>query len=131
MNKEKARPIVAATGQAAGTAAYDRAAISHSHSTTAAASRQLNISDLLCRGQEHAVTLRDLRSMTGRDGRSIRRDIEIERRNGVPILSDGGGYYLPATRAEVGLFVCQMRGRAKEILVTAAAVEQCSAIKEA
>lgn len=69
--------------------------------------------------------------MTGLDGRSIRLEIERARRSGIPILSDGGGYYLPATRAEVGRFVRQMRGRAKEILATAAAVEQCSAIKEA
>lgn len=125
MNKEKARPIVAATGQAAGTAAYGRAAIPHSHSTTAAAGRQLNISDLLCKGQENALPLRHLETITGRDGRSIRLEIERERRDGIPILSNGDGYYLPATRAEVERFTQSMLRRAREIEITARAVRRC------
>lgn len=125
MNKRKARPIVAATGQAAGTAAYDRAAISCSHSTTAAAGRQLDISGLLCRGQEHAVTLRDLRSMTSLDGRSIRLEIERARRGGIPIISGASGYFLPKNHTEIDIFVRSMLGRAREIEITARAVRRC------
>lgn len=91
----------------------------------AAAGRQLNISDLLCRGQEHAVPLRDLRSMTGLNGRTIRLEIERERRGGVPILSDRSGYYLPATHTEIEHFTQSMLRRAREIEITARAVRRC------
>ena len=95
--KENAHPIVAATERAAGTAACSRATISYQHYSTAECDRQPKIADLLCRGQENAVPLRNLESLTGLDGRTIRAMIATERRAGIAALSDNAtGYYLPA-----------------------------------
>lgn len=127
--KENAHPIVAATERAAGTAACSRATISYQHYSTAECDRQPKIADLLCRGQENAVPLRDLCSMTGFDGRTVRRTIERERRAGVPILSSVGGttgYFLPANPAEVERFTKSMFSRAREIALTANAVRRCA-----
>lgn len=127
--KEKAHPVTAITERAAETAAYSGAAISYSDSNTAGGNRQPKIADLLCRGQENAVPLRDLCSMTGFDGRTVRRMIEQERRAGIPILSSVGGvtgYYLPANPAEVERFAKSMFSRAREIALTANAVRRCA-----
>lgn len=123
--KENAHPIVAATERAAGTAACSRAAISYQHYSTAECDRQPKIADLLCRGQENAVPLRNLESMTGLDGRTIRAMIATEHRAGIAVLSDNAtGYYLPANEEEKARFVRSMRHRAKEILLAADAVER-------
>lgn len=99
--KENAHPIVAATERAAGTAACSRATISYQHYSTAECDRQPKIADLLCRGQENAVPLRNLESLTGLDGRTIRAMIATERRAGIAALSDNAtGYYLPANEEE-------------------------------
>lgn len=83
------------------------------------------IAELLQRGQSNAIPLRHLEKITGLDGRSVRAQIERERRQGKPICSDNvTGYYLAATDAERTAFVASMRGRANEILKTAAAVER-------
>lgn len=83
------------------------------------------IASLLLEGPENALTLRNLERLTALDGRTIRRQIEAERRRGTPILSDcKNGYYLPACDYDRQRFVGQMRGRAREILKTARAVEQ-------
>lgn len=83
------------------------------------------IASLLLRGSENAVSLRDLERLTGENGRTIRRQIEVERRRGTPILSDcKNGYYLPACDYDRQRFVGSMRGRAREILRTAQAVER-------
>lgn len=127
--KENAHPIVAATERAAETAAYSRAAISCLDSNTVESNRQPKIADLLCRGQENAVPLRDLCNMTGFDGRAVRRMIERERRAGVPILSSVGGttgYFLPANPVEVERFTKSMFSRAREIALTANAVRRCA-----
>lgn len=82
------------------------------------------ISDLLSHGAENGVTLRDLKEMTGQDGRAVRRRIESERRQGIPILSNcRDGYFLPDNEGEKARCVRSMRGRAKQILITAAAIE--------
>lgn len=130
MNETKnARPVTAITERAAGTAALEGAAIPYSNHSTAAADRQGMIADLLLSGQQNAIPLRDLCSMTGFDGRTVRRLIEQERRAGTPILSSVGGttgYFLPANERETTRFLRSMRGRAREILRTAAAVEDCT-----
>ncbi len=85
----------------------------------------LRVSDLLGRGQTAAVPLRHLVSVTGWDGRTVRRMIEAERRQGIPILSDNcRGYYLPADEDEIAACVGSLRRRADEIRKTAAAIEQ-------
>ena len=84
----------------------------------------LRISDLLGRGQTAAVPLRHLVNVTGWDGRTVRRMIEQERRQGTPILSDNvSGYFLPQDETEIMLCVRSLRKRAKEIVRTAQAIE--------
>lgn len=85
----------------------------------------MRIADYLIRGQANAVPLRHLEIMTGLDGRTVRRLIAEERRAGSPILSDNAsGYYLPGNEAEREAFVRSMRGRAREIMEAADAVEK-------
>ena len=86
---------------------------------------QGRVADLLGHGQSAAVPLRLLVSMTGLDARTIRRRIELERRQGVQILSDNrSGYFLPAEEREVTACVGSLRRRAGEILRTASAIEK-------
>ena len=75
-------------------------------------------------GRENAITRRDLERLTGLDGRSVRLLIERERRAGTPILADStNGYFLPATDDERAACVRSLRHRAREILLTAKALE--------
>lgn len=99
---------------------------SYINHTTALSGRQPGfIADLLLQGQENAIPLRQLKAMTGRRGRDLRKQIERERRRGIPILSDNvGGYFLPANEGEREQFVKSMRHRAGEILKSAAAIER-------
>ena len=85
----------------------------------------LRISDILGRGQTEALPLRHLVEVTGWDGRTVRRMIERERRQGTPILCDNkAGYFLPADEQEVTACVKSLRRRAGEIMRTARAIEQ-------
>lgn len=85
----------------------------------------IRIADILPYGHENALSLRELVGMTGENPRTIRREVEAERRRGTPILSDNrNGYWLALDSRETDLFVRSMRGRAREILRTAAAVER-------
>jgi hypothetical protein len=78
MNDTKnARPTVGAAGQAAETGTTGKAA---SNSITYDTTGKGPISRLLSHGQENAVPLRDLVSMTGADGRTVRALIQAERR---------------------------------------------------
>lgn len=86
--KEKAPTREATRAEAAETAAFGRAAISCNYSTTAPAGRQLRVSDILCRGRGNAQTMRELKQVLNGDSRSIRLQIEQERRRGCPIVSD-------------------------------------------
>lgn len=94
--------------------------------TTSAAGGQSGfIADLLSYGSENGVTLRHLEKLTGADNRTIRRQIELERRSGIPILSDCvNGYYLPGSQSERDRCVRSLRSRAKEIEKTADAIER-------
>lgn len=94
--------------------------------TTDGAGRQaFRVADLLHPGAENAVPRRDLMALTGFTDRELRRQIEAERRQGVPILSNCvGGYFLPGDEAERKRFLNSMLHRAMEIAAVAAAVEQ-------
>ena len=108
------------------TAAFGRAAISScNHFNTAAAGRQIKVSDLLSRGRENAVPLRHLQNLLNTDGRTIRLMIERERRDGVPVCSDcRKGYFLPNSIQEQMSCARSMRHRAEEIIKTARAIER-------
>lgn len=85
----------------------------------------MQIADFLSHGAENGVTLRHLEDLTGQDGRTVRQQIEAERRRGVPILADcKSGYFLPDGDGEKARCVKSMRGRAREILKTATAIEK-------
>ena len=121
----KTRPGTAILGRAAEPGANNHESPeSHLNFNTAAASRQIQISDFLLHGQENAVPRRHLRQLTHLSDRELRRRIQEERLSGVPILSDNAsGYYLPADDLERARFIRSMRGRAREIEAVAAAVE--------
>ena len=85
----------------------------------------MRIAYLLSCGQENAVPLSHIKSMTGMKGRTIRRMIASERLAGVPILSDcSTGYYLAENDGEKERFVRSMRHRAREIERAAEAIER-------
>lgn len=118
--KENARPVVGATGQAGGKVQHTF----HPDCTSPRASGQFLISDFLSTGQTNAVNLRYLRDITGLKGRAIRRLIQKERLEGIPICADNvAGYYLPANDYEKMRCARSMRHRAAEIDAAANAIE--------
>lgn len=87
----------------------------------------MRISDYLNAGRENAIPIRQLIAMLRIPSRSIRRMIQRERLNGVPILSDTHeGYYLPGNDSERERFCRSMRHRADEITRAADAVERAT-----
>lgn len=81
------------------------------------------IASLLLPGAENAVSLRELAALTGCDERTVRRDIQRERLEGVPILADcRQGYFLPENDAERAACVRSMRHRAQQIWAAADAL---------
>lgn len=126
-DKRESRPLVAQeTGQAE-TAACGRAAISSNYSTTAPACRQA-VSDLLCVGEENGMTMKRLLQVLNGDSRTIRLRIELERKNGCPILSGRNGYWICGSPDEAKQFCRSMRSRAKQIMMTARAVERAAGL---
>lgn len=118
--KENARPVVGATGQAGGTVQHTF----HPDCTADSAAGQFLISDFLSVGQANAVNLHYLRGVTGLKGRDIRRLIQKERLEGIPICADNvAGYYLPANDSEKLRCARSMRHRAAEIDAAANAIE--------
>ena len=122
--KWKTRPA-GGTAERAGQEKQQTRSNSQKQHTTWEDDGQRKVSDLLGRGQENAVSRRHLEKLTELDGRTVRRMIERERREGVPILADNAtGYYLPATEHEKAACVRSMRHRAGEIMRTARAIER-------
>lgn len=113
--KEKARQDAATSERAQGKRKYQ-----HSNNTTWGN----KIASLLLEGQSNAIPRRELERITGLDGRAVRLLIERERRSGTPILSDcSHGYYLPGDDMEKAACVRSLRHRARQIWVTARAIE--------
>lgn len=118
--KENARPVAPTTGQAGGKVQHTF----HNDCTADSAVGQFLISDFLSTGRTNAVTLHHLQGMTGLKEREIRRMIQQERLEGIPICADNvAGYYLPANDAEKMRCARSMRHRAAEIDATAKAIE--------
>lgn len=83
------------------------------------------VSDFLSHGRSNAKSLRDLCAMLGMEEREVRKKIQQERKQGIPILSDNvHGYYLPENASDTTKFVRSMRGRASQICAVADAVER-------
>lgn len=122
--KKEAASSVAALKAAGETAVLNETAISIQDSTIKAAGPQVVISEYLHPGGENAVSMRELKALTGLPAREVRRFIQLERLEGVPIVtSHPGGYYLAESDVDLARFVRSMRHRAGEILKVAAAVE--------
>lgn len=125
MSSNKKRPGSAATPLRAGdTRAICEASSSDTYSNISAPAGQRSIADLLGVGRENAITRRDLERLTGLAPREVSLAVERERRSGVPILADGSGYYLPSSHDERAACVRSLRHRAREILITARAIER-------
>lgn len=124
INKKTASTSSAKRVEAKETAGFRGSAISTKDSSTKPAGVQVTISGFLHEGRESALPLRDLKQLTGMDGRQVRLMIQQERLKGVPILSDNqSGYYLPENEREVREFVRSMRHRAGEIEKAAGIIE--------
>ena len=128
MSETKKAPTSAATltGAVENGSTCKMAQPSTTDDTTAAGGRQpFRIADLLRPGAENAVPRRDLMALIGMSDRELRRLIEAERRQGIPILSDNQhGYFLPGDSAEKARCVHSLRSRAAEIQRTADAIER-------
>lgn len=123
--KKETRPVAGTTGRVRQETACG-ARFPRSDSTTPGASRQA-VSDLLCAGERNGKTLKQLKEILDGDGRSIRAQIERERRD-TPILSGQTGYFLPECDDEVRRFCASMRHRARQVWATAANVEKAAGL---
>ena len=64
-------------------------------------------------GNQNAVSVQRLAELTGaRSERCLRADVRELRKAGELICSSPGGYYRPATRAEIADFIERMEGHA-------------------
>lgn len=99
------------------------------HTTSPAENQPFRVSGLLHPGAENAIPRRDLMVLSGCTDRELRRLIETERRQGIPILSDNQhGYWLSDSPAEIRKFSRSMRRRAAEIRLTAMCVEKSAEV---
>ena len=100
--------------------------------TTPPVQRQVpkaRVADFLSAGEQNGQTLKQLREILPGDGRSLRAQIERERRD-TPILSGQSGYYLPACEDEIRRFCGSMRRRARAIWTSAANVEKAAGLSK-
>ncbi len=125
---KRTRSSAATAGREVEAAALNTAAAPTTNSTRSSGKRQvLMVSDFLETGEGNARSIRYLKGILHRDGRTIRALIEQERRSGTLILSDNQhGYFLAANQGEVERFVRSMKHRAYEIIETARAIEEAA-----
>ena len=103
---------------------YEKPKPQHDDYTTARAKVQPNIAWLLSVGSENAICMSELAKIVKKPTRQIRRMIQLDRKNGYPICADcKNGYFMPSSAEEKRRCVSSMRRRAKEILQSAAAIE--------
>lgn len=122
--KEKARPA-GGTAEQARQGNHWASGIPCNQYNPHGGGRQFEIADLLGHGPENGLRLSELVSLTGWTGRVVRRMIQAERLGGAPILSDNEhGYFLPSSGEDRAACVRSLRGRAKEILNVADAIER-------
>ena len=82
------------------------------------------ISDLLHCGRDAPTSARELSQLLGWKLRTVTRAIEAERRQGVPILASGDGYFLPGNDSELDDYLGALAHRESEIKRTRAAIAQ-------
>ena len=81
------------------------------------------ILNTLSRGQENAITTRELAGMLGVEPRTVTQLIHDLRVHGVFICSCDRGYFLPESRADLIEFVETMKSRRHQIWLAAAPAE--------
>ena len=125
MSRQKeARPVAGTTERAKepGQASrQDRVSIDYD-TTSPQLEQAVHIADFLSRGQDAAVPLRHIKQLVHLPGREIRKQIQLEREQHIPIVSDHNGYYIAETEQERDRFVRGMKRRAAEIVKVAEAV---------
>ena len=125
MNRnKKAAPVVVHRDGNRDQKALPGFTLSKSKHNTGGTEKQDLIASLLPSGSERAVSLRRLSEMAGLSERETRRAIQRERLRGAPICELGRGYFLAANEDERRRWVRSMRGRARQILCAARAVEK-------
>ena len=73
---------------------------------------------LLHKGHENAVPLKELIRITGKTGSYIRLEIEKMVESGIPIVNweDGKGYFIPETPEDVRIARRKIYSRAKKLM---------------
>lgn len=122
-NSKKTRPA-GGTAEQAKQGNHWESGNPYGQSNTQTAGRQFVIADLLSYGPQNGLHLSDLVRLLDWSEREVRREIQFERLQGVPILSDNEhGYFLPSSGEDLAACVRSLRGRAREILDVANAIE--------
>lgn len=122
--KEEARPA-GGTAERAKRESHRRGGNPCVQNSTERGGGQGAISRLLMEGSENGLHLQDLVRLTGWPERDVRKAIQAERKHGTPILSDNvNGYFLPGNDQEREACIRSLRGRAREILAAAEAIER-------
>ena len=91
----------------------------------------MRIAELLSKGQNNAISTRELCDVTGLCKRDLREQVRRERLAGAVILSrreNGGGYYLPETKEEIQAFINTMGKQGRSIF--SARKSAAAALKE-
>lgn len=123
-NSKKTRPA-GSTAEQAKQGNHWASGNPYGQSNTQTAGRQFKIEALLMAGKENGLRLSDLVRLLDWTERDVRREIQFERLQGVPILSDNvNGYFLPSTPEERAACVRSLRNRAREIMATAEALDR-------
>lgn len=76
------------------------------------------ILSLIGAGEENAIHLSELVSITGLHNRELRKRIEQLRRSGTVIISSKKGYFRPLDNSEVSRYIKQEERRARSIFRT-------------
>ena len=126
MQNEKAVPSNAHRGDGNGQqlrlGGFDN--MSDSDFITAFCPKQGSVAALLSKGQDNALTAREISRITGLNPRDVTRAICDERRHGAPILSDpAAGFWLASNVEELRRCITALNRRACEILKTAQGME--------
>lgn len=123
MNEEKTPLPVCETGSGKGDQiVLDGFSISNRQSTTKSCNNQ-SIAAMLLRGSANAIPLKHLQTLTGLEGRTIRRMISRERQAGACIcVNNRDGYFLAETETERDVCARSMFVRAREVKRTAEAI---------
>jgi len=124
-DKKKAAPVLQHQDGQVETGTEQATTSTTEHTITRLLGQVVHIADFLSHGPENGITLRHLEKLTSLDNRTIRRQIERERRAGALIISDNrNGYYLTNDPAEAQRFARSMLHRSREIAKTARAIEK-------